>query len=245
MTQVAVKGQIWNYEEVGSGGGTPLLILHGWGRSGKEWLGVAKELSSWSGRKAYVLDLPGFGGSSLPTLDSMREYTQLVVEFCKYMEISKVIVIGHSLGGRVGIMLGARHQAFVERLILIDPAGVRPKSIKRTFILVVAKLFAFVPPALRARVVAGWMDSDYLDSFKHRNLYRVVVREDLRHYLLKIKVRTVVLWGENDPIMPLSLAKTYRQMLPDCRLRVVWGAGHDPHLTKYDETLAMLQEEVE
>lgn len=206
---------------------------------------MAKELSEWSGRKTYVLDLPGFGGSSLPKILNIYEYAQLVVEFCKYMEIERVIIIGHSLGGRVGILLGARNHDLVDRLILIDPAGVRPKSIKRVLLKAIAKLFVWVPPTLRAKVVTGLMDTDYQSSINHRELYRAVVKEDLKNYLDKIKAKTVVMWGENDPILPLSLAKTYRKYLPDSQLRVVWGAGHDPHLTKYQETLAILQEAVE
>jgi pimeloyl-ACP methyl ester carboxylesterase len=79
MTQVAVGTQIWNYQEIGGGSGrphgSPLLVLHGWGRNGNEWIQMAKDLSGWSGRKAYVLDLPGFGGSSLPRVTTIREYS--------------------------------------------------------------------------------------------------------------------------------------------------------------------------
>jgi pimeloyl-ACP methyl ester carboxylesterase len=69
-----------------------------------------------------------------------------------------------------------------------------------------------------------------------------VVGEDLRKYLPKIACPTQVVWGEHDPILPLSLTKVYRDKLINVTVRVVWGAGHDPHLTHYDQTLAILQE---
>jgi pimeloyl-ACP methyl ester carboxylesterase len=245
MTKVAVGNQIWNYTEVGKGKKTPLLILHGWGRSGNEWITMANELSAWSGRTVYILDLPGFGGSSLPDVITIHQYSQLVKDFCAYMEIETAMIIGHSLGGRVGIVLSATYPKFVERLILIDPAGVKPKSLKRIILKSLATLFGWVPLSLRRRLAGRWMDEDYRNSPALQNLYRAVVGQDLRTLLLKVKCKTIVLWGQHDPILPLSLTKIYRQLLPDTQIRVVWGSGHDPHLTKYEQTLAILQESVE
>lgn len=242
MTQIAVGTQIWNYVEVGSGKSAPILILHGWGRSGNEWVGIAKDLSAWSGRKAYVVDLPGFCGSSLPTVLSMAEYSMLVAKFCEYMEIKKAVILGHSLGGRVGILLAALQPNLVEKLILVDPAGVKPRSIKRVVLKNIAKLFGWVPRMWRQKVVGRVMDSDYHNSPALRGLYRIVVGEDLQKYLHIITCPTLVVWGENDPILPLSLTHVYRKKIRDVRIRVVWGAGHDPHLSHPDQTLAILQE---
>lgn len=245
MTQVAVDGQIWNYQEIGSGKGAPLLILHGWGRSGNEWVEMTKDLSSWSGRKAYVFDLPGFGGSSLPKVRDIYEYSDLLAQFCKYMEIKRGIIIGHSLGGRVGIVMGAKYSKLVEKLILVNPAGVKPRSIKRVALKTLAQIFGWVPSSIRARLVGGMMDDDYRNSPTLQPLYKAVVATDLTKYLRKIKCQTIVVWGELDPILPLSLTKVYRDNLVNRQIRVVWGVGHDPHLTHYEQTLRILQESVE
>jgi pimeloyl-ACP methyl ester carboxylesterase len=119
---------------------------------------MANELSAYSGRKVYSVDLPGFGGSSLPHVKSIFEYSQLVKDFCRYLEIDKVIVIGHSLGGRVGIVLGASTPTLIERLVLVDPAGVKPRWVKRVFLMVLAKLFSWVPALIRAKFVGQMMD---------------------------------------------------------------------------------------
>ncbi len=242
MTQIAVGNQIWNYQEIGNGKGTPLLILHGWGRSGNEWYATAEELAEWSGRKVYVLDLPGFGGSSLPQVKTITDYSNLVVEFCRYLEIERFVLIGHSLGGRAGIVMAAKYPEMIEKLVLVDPAGVKPKSLKRVVLKTVAKMFAWAPSSLRKKMVSGMMDEDYRNSPKLRDLYRVVVGEDLRKYLPEIKCTTTIVWGENDPILPLSLTKIYHGLINDNKVRVVWGAGHDPHIDKYEQTLSILQE---
>lgn len=245
MTQVAVGAQIWHYEEIGGGKKTPLLILHGWGRSGGEWLTMARELSAWSGRKVYVLDLPGFGGSSLGKFASLTSYTEQVVLWCKYLGIKRAIVLGHSLGGRMGIILGAKYSDMVEKLILVDPAGVKPHSLRRVVLAFIAKLVFWIPLDLRRRIGSRWMDGDYLDNPSLQELYRSVVREDLRKYLSRINCFVDLIWGEKDPLLPLSLTRIYLRKLKQARVRVVWGAGHDPHLTHFDQTLAILQESTE
>lgn len=251
MTQIAVGHQLWNYQEIGSGARTPILILHGWGRSGNEWISMAQELSKWSGRKVYAVDLPGFGGSTLPKVKNIFEYSQLVAEFCRYMEMEKVVLIGHSLGGRVGIVLAsntpacAGRPALVEKLILIDPAGVKPRSIKRVILKLVAELFSWVPSSIRAKVIGQVMDEDYRNTPALRELYRAVVGADLRQYLPQIKAETMMVWGELDPILPLTLIKIYAKLIRQSVTRVVWGAGHDPHLTHYEQTRRILQEAVE
>jgi len=253
MTQVAVQGQIWNYEEIRDGlhgrpqalsaqAGSPLLVLHGWGRSGNEWIEMAKELSACSGRKAYVVDLPGFGGSSLPKVKDIYEYTELVVKFCEYLSIDKVILVGHSLGGRVGIVLGAKHSKLVEQLVLIDPAGVKPNSIKRTIFKTIAIFFAWIPPSLRAKIVARVMDEDYRNSPTTRELYKAIVKDDLRICLPHIKCKTWVIWGEKDKILPLVLVDIYKKLLPYPVVRVIWEAGHDPHLSHPQKLLRVLEE---
>lgn len=242
MTQVAVGRQLWNYQEIGDGEQVPIVILHGWGRNGNEWLVMARDLSSWCGRRVYVVDLPGFGGSSLPNVKTIFEYALLVKDFCRYLEIEKVILVGHSLGGRVGIILGSTSIALIERLVLVDPAGVKPKSLKRVTLMILAKMFAWVPFSLRSKIIGGVMDEDYRNTPALRDLYRAVVGEDLRRYLSKIKMENTIVWGEHDPILPLTLTKLYRKLLKQSTTRVVWGAGHDPHLTHYEQTLRILQE---
>lgn len=246
MTQVAVGAQIFQYEVVGKPGKlSPVVILHGWGRGGQEWAPVAAKINKWTGRQVYVLDLPGFGGSSLPTVDSIEEYTQLCRKFCEYLELQRVILIGHSLGGRVGIVLGASSPTLLTKLILVDPAGIKPKSLRRGVLQTLAKIFAWIPRGWRRALIAPFMDEDYHNSPALRELYRVVVAQDLRRYLPMVMCPTTLVWGERDPILPLSLTKTYCGLLPDCRVRVVWGAGHDPHLTKADQTVAILEEATE
>lgn len=244
MTLVAVSNNIINYVCIGTGQGTPILILHGWGRNLNDWTAMASELSLWSNRKVYVVDLPGFGGSSLPRVESIFEYSRLIGDFCKYLNLEKVILIGHSLGGRIGIVLAADYPTLVEKMILVDPAGVKPKSLKRQLWWVVAKIFGWVPASITNKIVIRMMDEDYRNSPPLRLLYKAVVKDDLHKYLRLIKCKTWVIWGEKDKILPLSLIQVYKKLLPYPIPRVIWEAGHDPHITHYTELKRVLEEAI-
>lgn len=240
--QWVTGGQLWSGEEI-AGKGVPIVILHGWGRSGLEWRGLGQRLSRVTGRPIFLLDLPGFGGSSLPKVKTIEEYAGLVKGWLDYLDLKRVSLVGHSLGGRVGIVLASAYLQLVEKLVLVDPAGVKPWSIKRKVIKLGAKMMAWVPQNWRRRVSEQVMDEDYRNSPTLRELYRAVVARDLRIYLPKITVPTWVIWGEKDPLLPLTLTDLYKKLLPSPTVRVIWEAGHDPHLT-HPEKLGRILEEV-
>lgn len=239
--QWAVQGQVWSGVEI-PGTGRPIVILHGWGRSCTEWVPYGVELNKKTGRTVYCLDLPGFGGSPLPQVATMEQYAQLLVTWMDYLKIGQIDLVGHSLGGRVGIILGARYGARIGKLVLIDAAGVRPWSAKRMAIKGVAKLFSWVPEKMRRKLAVGLMDEDYRNSPALRDLYRAVVKTDLTPFLPKINSPTTVIWGERDPLLPLALTKIYRRHIKNVAVRVVWEAGHDPHLSHPRETARIVEE---
>lgn len=245
MSIVAVENNIFCYETRGTGEKPPILILHGWGRSKEEWQMMATSLSGYAKRKVYILDLPGFGGSSLVQVEDIYEYSEKIVAFCKYMGLQKIIVVGHSLGGRVGIVMASKYREMVDRLVLIDPAGVKPASVKRSVLTFLSKLFGFVPTSWRRSIVEKLMDSDYQNISKLRELYRAIVKDELRYQLPKISVATWLIWGENDKVLPLKLVEIYKKFMKKIIVRVVWGAPHDPHLTHFEQLKRIMEEAVE
>lgn len=240
--QWVVRGQLWSGEEI-AGKGVPIIIMHGWGRSGAEWSRLGKRIAQVTGRMIYILDLPGFGGSSLPRVTTIEAYAELVKSWLDYINIKRVSLVGHSLGGRVGIVLAGTYPEQIEKLVLIDPAGVKPRSLRRKALKLGAKLLSWVPLAWRRHLSERVMDEDYRNSPTLRELYRAVVVRDLRIYLPKITVPTWVIWGEKDSLLPLTLTDLYKKLLPYPTVRVIWEAGHDPHLT-HPEKLGRILEEI-
>jgi len=244
--QVAVGGNVFSYERFGDGKGKKVLILHGWGRSKEEWLPIARQLALGGKKTVYVLDLPGFGGSTLPSkLRDIGEYAGIVAGFCQYLREDELVIVGHSLGGRVGIIMSSEKPALeVQKLVLMDPAGIKDFSVKRLSLQLLSKLFAFVPEEIRRKVVRVAMDEDYQQAGEKQNLYRAVVGRDLTKSLAHITCPVVLMWGDEDSIVSFKQIKVYRRKVKDLLVRVIWGAGHDPHLTNQEAVMQVLREEL-
>jgi len=75
------------------------------------------------------------------------------------------------------------------------------------------------------------MDEDFRNSPTTGDLYKAVVKHDLRSALSQIKCQTWVIWGEKDKVLPLKLVDVYKKLLTYPIVRIIWGAGHDPHLS--------------
>ncbi len=241
MKQVAVDKVIWSYIEI-TGKGTPIVILHGWGRSGSEWEIMGNDLHEKTGRPVLIPDLPGFGGTGMTqNITDIYDYTKSLVSWMTYLDIKRASIIGHSLGGRMVIVLGARYPELVESIVLIAPAAVKPMTFRRIILRPLRTLSRLIPRKIREFVSRSVSDVDGR-NIKLRDLYKAVVKYDLAHELAKIKSSTLVVWGERDPILPLGILSVYKRQLPSAIVRVVWEAGHDPHLTHFRDLSRIVEE---
>lgn len=241
--QLVIDGLLTHYETVGQKENPVLLILHGWKRSFAEWLPTAKILS----QKYFVvlLDLPGFGQTALPKTDfSIYDYADFTEKFLQKMEIKKVNLLGHSFGGRIGILLGAKTH-LIDKLILVDAAGVEKRSIAAK---IKTKLFVFLKVFLPNSFVEKLRDRfgsvDYKTAGNLRTIFVKVINADLTYLLPKIAAPTLIIWGNKDTEILKWKIKLMQQKIPQNKVRVVWGAGHDPHLEKPKDFLAVLEEEL-
>jgi len=241
MTQVAVDRVIWNYREI-RGRGVPIVILHGWGRSGAEWESMGKYLHDNTGRTVLIPDLPGFGGTGIyQNIIDIYDYTKALVGWMTYLDIKRASIVGHSLGGRMAVVLGARYPTLVESLILVAPAAVKPMTLRRILLRPLRTISRLIPSRIRESVSRNVSDVDG-QNIKLRELYKAVVKYDLTNELAKIKSSTLVVWGERDPILPLGLLSIYKKHLPNASVRVVWEAGHDPHLSNFRDLSRIVEE---
>ena len=221
-----------------------LLILPGWGRSMAEWLPVAKSLSDKY--KVIVLDLPGFGATALPKENAgVFEYAEFVSRFLAKLRIGKCIILGHSFGGRPAIILASQGK-LVEKLVLVDSGGVEGKSwyamTMRILRLLFSPVLAVLPSLARNRISSLVGSEDYKNSGQMRKIFVRIVNQDLRHLLPKIDVPTFIIWGDKDQVLPVSQAKIFKNGINDSKIRIVWGAGHDPHLQKPEQFIAILKD---
>ncbi|MBQ9139246.1 MAG: alpha/beta hydrolase, partial [Ruminococcus sp.] len=128
-----INGIKINYEEKGEG--ELIVLLHGWGSNIKLFANLIDLLSKKY--KVAAMDMPGFGESQEPpSAWCVDDYADFVIEFLKAYDTKKVMLLGHSFGGRVIIKLNSRENLPFEitKVILVDSAGILPpKSNKKSF----------------------------------------------------------------------------------------------------------------
>lgn len=212
-----------------------VVLMHGWGCNHTTVASIERVALS-CGYRVINVDFPGFGDSQEPAdVWGVEEYTRQIEALIKELGIGAPVLLGHSFGGRVGILYASRNQ--VEKLILVDAAGIKPKrslkyywkvysfkAIKRLMYLFLGKEAAEKRLDIR-RSKAG--SSDYASaSPMMRRILSKVVNEDLTDRLQSIKAPTLLIWGENDTATPLSDAKKMERLIPDAGLVSFPGCGH-------------------
>lgn len=227
--RVKINGVDFNYSVEGEG--APVVLMHGWGCNLTTLNSVAALLVN--DFKVYNVDFPGFGSSSEPAdVWGVEEYTQLIERWCEMEGIKNPTMLGHSFGGRVGILFASRNS--VDKLILVDAAGVKPKRplkyylkvysykcMKRVVYLIYGKERG------NAKLNKRVGSADYRNaSMRMRSILSKVVNEDLRSEMPKIKASTLLVWGENDTATPVKDAKIMESLISDAGLVVFSGAGH-------------------
>jgi 3-oxoadipate enol-lactonase len=114
------------YRVCGSPGAPPLLLLHGLGDGAADWDGVAPAFGRhW---RVYAPDLRGHGRSDRPADYSVELMEADVLGFLDALQLDRVDLVGHSMGGLVGYLLAGDHPERVSRLILEDVAALRPRE---------------------------------------------------------------------------------------------------------------------
>ncbi len=216
------------------GDGDPMILMHGWGCDSSTLRSIARTAALT--HKVYSIDFPGFGLSSEPSdVWGVEEYTRFLENWIKAENISNPVLLGHSFGGRVGILYASRNQ--VKKLILVDAAGVKPKRklsyyvkvysfklTRRWFELIYGKEKAR-ERIEKARAKKG--SQDYRNaSHMMRRILSKVVNEDLKSVMPCISAPTLLIWGENDTATPLQDAKIMERLIPDAGLVSFPGCGH-------------------
>ncbi len=230
--QIEINGVNFNYSVEGEG--LPVVLMHGWGCNRTTLASIEKLLVPYF--KVYNVDFPGFGKSSEPQyVWGIEDYTRLTEEFLRIEQIENPILLGHSFGGRVGILLSSRNK--VRKLMLVDAAGIKPRHSMSYYVKVYTyKAVKHTLPAIfgkakgeellnRYRKRVG--SSDYSNaSVTMRQILSKVVNEDLTWALPKIQCPTLLIWGSDDTATPISDAKKMEKLIPDAGLVEFPGVGH-------------------
>lgn len=238
---INIDGINVNYETFGEG--HDLLILHGWGAN----IGaVMPMVNAWQDKfKVWAVDLPGFGKSDLPQEDwDVYSYADFVGKFITRTGMENPILVGHSFGGRLCIILAANKIVSPEKIILVDSAGVKPKHGINYKIKVysyklakkAANVIGFFSKETEEKIKSAFGSDDYKNATPvMRNVMVRVVNEDLTYLFDKITPPTLLMWGEKDDATPLADAHVMESKMHDAGLVVLKGAGHFSYIDNMGE----------
>lgn len=212
-----------------------IVILPGWGNTRESFKYIIDYFKD--NYQIYIIDYPGFGNSKFPK-DSLTiyDYTEVIIDFLKDLKINNPIIIAHSFGGRIAILLNGYYKIKIDKMIFISTAGIKQKrNIKKTFRLYLYKFLKNLKVFLSKRkrslylkkllLVFGSKDyNDLPNSMKET--FKNIVNTDLLMYLKDIESEVLLIWGENDHDTPIKDAFTMNKKIKDSALITISDCGH-------------------
>jgi pimeloyl-ACP methyl ester carboxylesterase len=240
---------------VEAGAGPPLLLVHGLLVSHLEWLPVIEQLAG--SFRCIAPDLPGFGKSDKPGerhFPYTREaFADTLRELLRALGVERAHVVGHSLGGAVALTFAADHAASVDRLALIDTAVYEFRLPVKGRIPLVPVLGPLVFKRLYGRsMFRAYFEDDvfnghdgvdlarvdqYYEDFDSKEgreaAYAALVNTldvtSLLPRIPRVKAPTLVIWGDEDRLVPVGLGHRLAREIPNARLSIVERSGHAPN----------------
>jgi len=225
-----------------------VLALHGWGRDHRDFNGVLSPIEPLypNAVDAIAIDLPGFGATPPPTYAwDTSTYAECLEPLLEEMP-EKILLIGHSFGGRVAVRLAAKAPERFRALILSGaPLARISKPAKPAVTYRVIKFLASVgllpnSSLEAARTRYGSMDYRMADGLM-RSILVGVLQESYEDDLKALSLPIELVWGSDDREVPLSVATALQSTLGNVTLTICEGAGH---LTPLDAP-ACLREVIE
>jgi pimeloyl-ACP methyl ester carboxylesterase len=197
---------------------------------------------TWSYQKSFfekrfnpiIIELPGHGASEGEGEEEIGRYAEHVTSFLKALGLSKVFLVGHSMGGAITQTVALTHPEGVKGVVLVG-TGARLKvlplilnGIKTNFEETVRKInelsfFRETPPWLMERSIAGLMRCQPEVLYGD---YLACDRFDMMNEVEKIDLPTLILCGQSDGMTPVKYSQFFLQRIRGSRLEILPDAGH-------------------
>jgi pimeloyl-ACP methyl ester carboxylesterase len=240
----------------------PVVLIHGTSASLHTWDDWTDGLIA--DRRVLRFDLPAFGltGPAPDNDYSIERYAAFVLKVMDARGIDRAVLGGNSLGGQVAMEAALLAPGRVAALLLVDPGGYpfEPESIPIGFRLAQIPSMAPLMDRLLPRsmiessvrnvygdptlVTDELVDRYYQLTLREGNRRALVkrfsqmtFREDARQRASTLAMPTLLIWGEEDRLIPPYIGKQMDQDIPDSDLVLFAGIGHVPHEEAPEQTL--------
>jgi len=233
-------GQTIRYIEAGQG--PTVILLHGLGSVKEVWAANIGALSAKY--HVYALDQIGFGRSDKPLLEyKIATFADFLHAFMQSQNLSKATLVGNSLGGWIALDFAARHPDMVDRLVLVDSAGLpwgkaaavdlNPASLGDMRALLESLFYdkKMVTEELASQAFTNHVRNN--DAYTiQRTLAGFAQNQFEDGKLSSIHAPTLVVWGREDELIPVSSGEKFRDGIPQAKLVVFEHCGHVPQVEK-------------
>lgn len=240
---VDVRGIETHLFEAGAPTATALLYLHGT-FLGDLWLDYHTALAARF--HVFAPDTPGFGRTARP--DWMRDMSDYVLYFRDLLEalgLERPVIVGHSLGGWMAAELAVWYPERVDKLVLANAAGIRVKGSPIADLLAMNPAetlavsfddFSAAAPLIPPEVNIDYIMSQYRQRVTLASLaWNPSYDPKLERRLARITCPTLIVWGENDRLVPPIYGEAFHQAIPGSTLVTLAGTGHMPMFEKAGE----------
>ncbi len=225
-----------------AGSGEPVMYFHG--AAGHAWTALHDRLAERFGLHAPMH--PGWDNmADLDQFDSVADLVLYYVDVLDALGIGKTALAGHSVGGMVAAEVAAMRPDRVSRLALIAPWGLWREDEPVADIWSqsprqLAALLWHEPDGDVARAHAPVLEPEallqaYLAGAAAAHFTWPIPDRGLRRRLHRVAAPTVLIWGREDRVVPMSYAADFAQRLPDSRTVVLDSAGHNVHIERAAE----------
>ena len=261
---VSALGVNLHYQDTGpSKNAIPILFLHGFGASLQTWDTWAQALSE--DYRVISVDLPGFGltGEDPSGIYTDQRSVEVLEAFLKELKITKVVLVGNSMGGKFAWQFAARYPNQVSKLVLISPDGYASPGIeygKKAEVPAIAELYRYFfsktflamnlepayanPGTLNDALVNRYYDLMLAPGVRGAILARMqqTVLQNPVPSLASIQVPTLLIWGEKDAFIPISNSNDYLKVMPNAKRVSLPNIGHLPQEEQPSIGLQVLKE---
>ncbi len=205
-----------------------LILVHGLGMSGNYFIPLAEKLKK--NFNVFIPDLPGFGESEKPAeILNIKELSYFIAEYIKLKNINKPVLVGNSMGCQIIAEITAGSNSIASKIILQGPT-IAPNQNSLSQQLV--KFIRNIPEekfSLKIIAVKNYFSSGIWRIYK---TFRLAQRNNIEENLLKIEIPTLIVRGEDDPIVDAGWAEEAVKKLKRGKLVTLKNASHAGN---YDE----------
>lgn len=229
-----------------AGHGEPVVFFHGGGT-----LDGFDFAEPWTSKFRVIAPYhPGFGESGDdPTLSSMNDYVMHYLELFDVLKLDRFNLVGLSMGGEIAARFASEHAHRIKKLVLIGPSGIIDPQHPMVDLLAVpgdqvlgflVSDFEVLKKRLPENPDLDFMGERYREATTFARLYWEHPGDPkFMRYLHRIKVPTMIVWGEEDKLIPVEHTEMWRKFIPNAEIKTYKGAGHLVHLEKPEAVEAM------